>query len=92
MAVTPRTLWKTVDIGTWMKEEQNGVAEALFDFKALRTASLVQVVRLTSMALASLPCRAGILLAVVERPKKRERSTGKRYIVAVRESTNDLSS
>ena len=82
MAVTPGTLLKTVDIGTWMKEEQNGVAEAAFDFKALRTASFVQA-RLTLMALASLPCRAGMLLAVVDRPKKKERSMGKRYIVAV---------
>ena len=55
MAVTPATLLKVVVPGILIKEEQKGLAEALFALSARRTLSLLQAILLTIVGSGFLP-------------------------------------
>ena len=55
VAVTPATLLKVVVPGMLMNDEQKGLAEALLDFRARSTLSLLHTILSTITGLGSLP-------------------------------------
>ena len=76
VAVTPTTLLNVVEIGKWIYEEQNGDAEAEFDVRARRTASVVHAARGTLAANA----KAGCVRRGEKKKKKKKKKSGKRAL------------